>query len=299
MDRAAGANRAAGRKRSRPHTSRWTPANKKRLATTANGRAACAMCAELCPTSQMEGNHKIPFSLDPTPNRKPNQLLCKDCHWLKTEVCEWAFSRGQGPTRESKISPRSFKQRLFELMSLRAASEEHLLSLLQPEIGISIPEMIERGDWDPNKYAEQRKLANLLPKYYRSIPKGYVHPIRQPQRLPVPTMNDTMNFYRQVLTGPHAPLQKIQTTPVVRSTRGAGLANLGPRGARFYPHYGNPTQSPRTFYKPPGSSTVTLYLHQTPVATLSFDGKKGNIQRIELDGNQADVYFSRPRPSAK
>mgnify|MGYP001389691350 CR=1 FL=1 len=298
----------------RPHTSRWRKHHKiafakEALATGASkvvrketaGAAerflmACGWCEDLCNVTKMEGNHKIPFAIQPDPNRRPNQLLCRDCHWLKTQ-CEYNWTRGKanGP-RQPKVSPRNMKHRLFELQNLNLP-EANLRAYIGMGPGLSIPELIELGNWRPvaasrqNKkvYAEQSKLANLVASR-RNLANGLVHPVQQPQLLPILSSPGHNSTWNDLLFGPARRLQRVEIVDF------DGTPTPAPRkGTRFYSKYSDPRARSSTWWQV-APAKYMLENQTGPLGTFRFLASKGDINRVEWAGSlpstRVHVYYT-------
>lgn len=308
----------------RDHTMRWYPSQKEEFA--GGSRATCPMCKEMCQATNMEADHKLPIershNIGINWRRPPNQLLCKQCHNLKTK-CEYNWVRArpggrEGP-RPARVSPKTYKERLRE-MEEHNYTEYELGYLLQPEHGLSIQELIGQGGWNPRKYAEQRVLAEKLSQLMGTPPNGQVYPVMQPQLLRIPKRtpklpnytqsnkhNNLINYYQSLISAPPSTQQKIDEVVLTPA-----LPPLN-RGTRFYPEFATPPPIYLTRWSKPTAAKLRrsivaqrrkmrvvkgaqpkqwhLYIAHQKLTSFEFDGRRGNIVRVEIvSPRRAHVY---------
>ena len=257
------------KKNPRSRAARLSQEEQLKMYTKQGGR--CALCGDKLLRKKggrgaslwnAEADHSVPHSLR-AGNEKPNQWLCPTCHALKSAI-EWHKSRKSGDSlSRAKLSFKEFKNHLHEAYNVSEfLNNENQL--------VALHSLIRRGNWRPDKNVSHKKLADIVGKLFN---RGY-HPVHNPQRLPV------LRQY-EIFPQNSVPLKLYEDIHIKRLVPHFGTEP----GTRFYAH-------DNRFWFSKDGKTVTMSANGIgDVASLVFDGRRGEINRIEwTGGRKVNVY---------
>ena len=212
-----------------------------------------------------EADHSVPHALRKG-NEKPDQLLCPTCHSLKSAI-EWHTARDRtGDGSRAKLSYREFRKHLDAIheVSNHTDNENELVNLHT---------LISSGNWRPNINITHKKLADIVGKFFNRGHLTTHHPVHNPQRLPV------LHGY-DIFPSNSVPLKLYEDVNIKKLIHYFGTDP----GTRFYSHN-------KDFGFSKDGKQVTMSAQGVNVATLEFDGRRGEIERIEwAGGRKVNVY---------